>query len=69
MSQSGPFDTKAPPIGAMHAGLGGGLNIGWIGGSPIDTLVQRACEPSLGEPPYNLHIELAEYISNKKANT
>ncbi|KZS89167.1 VHS-domain-containing protein [Sistotremastrum niveocremeum HHB9708] len=45
------------------------LNNGWIGASPIETLVSRACEPSLGEPPYQLHIELAEYINKKKANT
>jgi hypothetical protein len=53
----------------MSNALGGAFNNGWIGLSPIETLVQRACEPSLGEPPYNLHIELAEYINSKKANT
>lgn len=53
----------------MQAAFGSGLSNGWIGLSPIETLIQRACEPSLGEPPYNLHIELAEYINSKKANT
>jgi len=31
--------------------------------------LQRACDPSLHEPNYAIHLELAEYINNKKANT
>lgn len=40
----------------------------WLKVSPIEILISRACEPSLHEPNYALHIEVAEYINNKKAN-
>lgn len=42
---------------------------GWINVSPVEVLVQRACDPSLTEPPYPIHVELAELINTKKANT
>ena len=48
--------------------LGGSMN-GWISASPVETLVARACDPSLSEPPFPVHLELAEYINKKKANT
>lgn len=32
-------------------------------------LVMRACSPHLAEPNYALHLEVAEYINQKKANT
>lgn len=35
---------------------------------PIDILITRACEPTLHEPNYALHLEVAEYINQKKAN-
>lgn len=41
----------------------------WLSVSQIEVLVTRACEPSLHEPNYALHLEVAEYINNKKANT
>ncbi|KAF9811129.1 hypothetical protein IEO21_06647 [Rhodonia placenta] len=44
----------------------------WTSGmstSPVEMLVTRACSPSLPEPNYALHLEVAEYINNKKANT
>jgi hypothetical protein len=37
--------------------------------TPIEILVTRACDPSLPEPNFALHLEVAEYITNKKANT
>ncbi|KAI0946604.1 hypothetical protein AcW1_010032 [Taiwanofungus camphoratus] len=37
--------------------------------SPIEVLVTRACTPSMPEPNYTLHLEVAEYINQKKANT
>lgn len=40
----------------------------WIRASPIETLVTRACDPSLHEPNYAIHLEVAEYINTKKAN-
>ncbi|KAL4258457.1 ADP-ribosylation factor-binding [Pleurotus pulmonarius] len=40
----------------------------WTRVSPIEVLVTRACDPSLHEPNYASHIEVAEYINTKKAN-
>jgi ADP-ribosylation factor-binding protein GGA len=45
------------------------LSNAWIGSSPVEVYVQRACDPSLPEPNYALNYELAEYITKKKANT
>ncbi|KAJ4480112.1 VHS domain-containing protein [Lentinula aciculospora] len=41
----------------------------WTRVSPLEMLITRACDPSLPEPNYAAHIEVAEYINNKKANT
>ncbi|KJA22506.1 hypothetical protein HYPSUDRAFT_40882 [Hypholoma sublateritium FD-334 SS-4] len=41
---------------------------GWLKVSPLEVLITRACEPSLHEPNYALHLEVAEYINQKKAN-
>ena len=41
---------------------------GWMRTSPIEILITRACDPSLPEPNYALHLEVAEYINQKKAN-
>ncbi|KAF8154791.1 VHS domain-containing protein [Crassisporium funariophilum] len=41
----------------------------WTKVSPIEILITRACEPSLHEPNYALHLEVAEFINHKKANT
>ncbi|CDZ96194.1 Cytosolic sorting protein GGA2/TOM1 [Phaffia rhodozyma] len=41
----------------------------WGSVSPVQSLVERACEPSLQEPAYTLNLELADYIDEKKANT
>lgn len=41
----------------------------WLKISPLEVLITRACEPSLHEPNYALHLEVAEYINKKKANT
>jgi hypothetical protein len=40
----------------------------WMKVSPLEVLITRACEPSLHEPNYALHLEVAEYINQKKAN-
>ncbi|KAF9450390.1 VHS-domain-containing protein [Macrolepiota fuliginosa MF-IS2] len=40
----------------------------WMRTSPLEVLISRACEPSLHEPNYALHLEVAEYINKKKAN-
>ncbi|EJD38700.1 VHS-domain-containing protein, partial [Auricularia subglabra TFB-10046 SS5] len=45
------------------------LGDGWTSVSPVEIYVQRACDPSLHEPNYAVHLELAEYINTKKANT
>lgn len=41
----------------------------WLKVSPLEILITRACETSLHEPNYGLHLEVAEYINQKKANT
>ncbi|KAK0201726.1 hypothetical protein DFS33DRAFT_1014268 [Desarmillaria ectypa] len=41
----------------------------WLRASPLETLITRSCDPSLPEPNYGLHIEVANYINTKKANT
>ncbi|KAJ4493037.1 VHS domain-containing protein [Lentinula edodes] len=41
----------------------------WTRVSALEVLITRACDPSLHEPNYAAHIEVAEYINNKKANT
>ncbi|KXN88517.1 putative ADP-ribosylation factor-binding protein C25H2.16c [Leucoagaricus sp. SymC.cos] len=40
----------------------------WMRTSPLEVLITRSCEPSLHEPNYALHLEVAEYINKKKAN-
>jgi ADP-ribosylation factor-binding protein GGA len=45
------------------------LGNGWISPSPVEVLVQRACDPMQHEPNYAVHLELAEHINNKKSNT
>ncbi|KAH7097948.1 hypothetical protein BKA62DRAFT_623276 [Auriculariales sp. MPI-PUGE-AT-0066] len=45
------------------------LGNGWTSVSPVEVYVQRACEPSLHEANYAVHLELAEHINAKKANT
>lgn len=37
--------------------------------SPLQTLIARAVEPYRREPDYATHLEVAEYINKKKANT
>ncbi|KAJ3554199.1 hypothetical protein NP233_g12473 [Leucocoprinus birnbaumii] len=40
----------------------------WMRTSPLEVLITRCCEPSLREPNYALHLEVADYINKKKAN-
>ncbi|KAF5353976.1 hypothetical protein D9756_007018 [Leucocoprinus leucothites] len=40
----------------------------WMRTSPLEVLITRCCEPSLHEPNYALHLEVADYINKKKAN-
>ncbi|KAG6908648.1 hypothetical protein DXG01_003826 [Tephrocybe rancida] len=40
----------------------------WLRASPLEILITRACDPSLHEPNYAVHLEVAEYINTKKAN-
>ena len=37
--------------------------------SQVEVLITRACNPTMGEPNYALHLEVADYINQKKANT
>ncbi|TFY80152.1 hypothetical protein EWM64_g3864 [Hericium alpestre] len=41
----------------------------WPRASPLEILITRATAASLPEPNYALHLEVAEYINQKKANT
>ncbi|KDN33345.1 hypothetical protein RSAG8_13562, partial [Rhizoctonia solani AG-8 WAC10335] len=45
------------------------LQNSWNSVSPVELMVQRACDPSLHEPNYALNLELVEYVKKKKANT
>ncbi|KAA1477923.1 VHS-domain-containing protein [Dentipellis sp. KUC8613] len=42
---------------------------GWPRASPLEILITRATNASLPEPNYAAHLEVAEYINQKKANT
>ncbi|KAF8498284.1 hypothetical protein JB92DRAFT_2744870 [Gautieria morchelliformis] len=44
-------------------------NNAWISVSPVEVYVQRACDPALHDPNYAVHLELADHINTKKANT
>jgi ADP-ribosylation factor-binding protein GGA len=46
-----------------------GSSTNWLKISPVEVLITRACDPSVHEPNYAVHLEVAEYINNKKANT
>jgi ADP-ribosylation factor-binding protein GGA len=46
-----------------------GSTSSWLNVSPIEVLVTRACDPNQMEPNYALHLEVADYINTKKANT
>ncbi|KAH9918762.1 VHS-domain-containing protein [Epithele typhae] len=37
--------------------------------SQLEVLITRACNPTMGEPNYAAHLEVADYINQKKANT
>lgn len=37
--------------------------------SPLQSLIARAVDPYKHEPDYAAHIEVAQYINQKKANT
>ncbi|KAK4689808.1 ADP-ribosylation factor-binding protein GGA, partial [Tremellales sp. Uapishka_1] len=41
----------------------------WASISPIQALVERACDATLLEPNYPVNVELSEYINRKKANS
>ena len=45
-------------------------NAAWMSNvSQLEVLITRACSPTMGEPNYALHLEVAEHINQKKANT
>lgn len=68
MGGAGSSGSQSPPLGG---GWPGAMSVGsgWMGVSPVEALVHRSCDPSLSEPPYQIHVELAELINKKKANT
>lgn len=41
----------------------------WASLSPVTRLVESACEPHQQSPDHGIHLQLAELINNKKANT
>lgn len=49
--------------------LGSPVGNSWLSVSPLEILVTRACDPSSHEPNYAVHLEVADYINKKKANT
>jgi ADP-ribosylation factor-binding protein GGA len=48
--------------------LGGSNGTPWFRASKLEMLVQSACDPTLHEPNYAIHLEIAELINTKKAN-
>ncbi|KAK0503926.1 VHS domain-containing protein [Armillaria luteobubalina] len=49
--------------------LGSPTTSNWLRTSPLEILITRSCDPSLQEPNYALHLEVANHINTKKANT
>lgn len=49
--------------------LGGSNGTPWFRASKLEMLTQNACDPTLHEPNYAIHLEIAELINTKKANT
>ncbi|KAG1814754.1 VHS domain-containing protein [Suillus subaureus] len=49
--------------------LGGSNGTAWFRASKLEMLTQNACDPTLHEPNYAIHLEIAELINTKKANT
>lgn len=47
----------------------GGNGTPWFKASKLEMLTQNACDPTLHEPNYAIHLEIAELINTKKANT
>ncbi|KAI9567856.1 VHS domain-containing protein [Boletus coccyginus] len=41
----------------------------WFKASRLEVLITNACDPSLSEPNYAHHLEIADFINSKKANT
>ncbi|KAF8132833.1 VHS domain-containing protein [Boletus edulis] len=41
----------------------------WFKASRLEVLITNACDPGLPEPNYAHHLEIAEYMNTKKANT
>jgi len=37
--------------------------------SEVESLISRACNPTLPDPNYALNLEVADHINQKKANT
>lgn len=69
-ARAGSSGSTSPPLGDSSLWPSSVMTgTGWVSLSPVEILVQRACDPSLSEPPYPVHVELAEYINTKKANT
>jgi len=64
-----PSGSQSPPLGGSLVNAVMTSAGGWVSVSPVEMLVQRACDPSFSEPPYPVHVELAELINTKKANT
>lgn len=59
--------SSLPPRGMVDWGVrgvdGGGRP------SPVQTYVDRCCDPSLSQPNLPVELELADYVNTKKANT
>lgn len=54
---------------AMFSGGPGSPGANWLRASPLEILITRATTASMPEPNYAIHLEVAEYINQKKANT
>jgi hypothetical protein len=57
------------PLSTLATMLQSPTGPSWMKASQVDMLITRACEPSLHEPNYAMHLEVADHINKKKANT
>ncbi|EIM79650.1 VHS-domain-containing protein [Stereum hirsutum FP-91666 SS1] len=54
---------------ALFSSGPGSPGANWLRASPLEILITRATTASMPEPNYAIHLEVAEYINQKKANT
>lgn len=64
-----PFFCLWFSVMALFSSGPGSPGANWLRASPLEILITRATTASMPEPNYAIHLEVAEYINQKKANT